>query len=146
MTQKGFDCHETQTIYWFWDWICGTRSNPITKATQIRKYSPCKYGLYFTNVGPDVKGGDFLENVYTYAQQRIDEAEAEKKRQEEEAERKRQEEEAERKRLEEERKRQEEEQRAREEAAKKRRLIISAGCIVAAAALITLLIIRSRRK
>ena len=146
VTQKGFDCHETQTIYWFWDWLCGTRGNPITKATQIRKYSPCKYGLYFTSVGPDIKGGDFLENVYTYAQQRIDEAEAEKKRQEEEAERKRQEEEAERKRREEEKKRQEEEQRAREEAAKRRRLIISAACIVVAAALIITLITRSRRK
>ncbi|MBR5730584.1 MAG: PIG-L family deacetylase [Firmicutes bacterium] len=145
VTQKGFDCHETQTIYWFWTWLCGTRSNPITKASQINKYSPCKFGLYFTNVGPDVKGGDFLENVYTYAQQRIDEAEAEKKRQEEEEARKKAEEEAERKRKEEEaeRKRQEEAQKALE-AQKRRRIMIAAGCFIAAA--LVALITKGRRK
>ena len=133
VTQKGFDCHDSQNIYWFWNWLCGTRSNPITKATQINKYSPCKYGLYFTKVGPDVNGGDFLENVYTYAQQRIDEAEAEKKRQEEEEARRKAEEEAERKRQEEEYERLRQEAQKAQEAKKRRRLIIAAGCFIAAA-------------
>lgn len=66
VSQDGFACHESQHWTWFYKWIYGTEQNPITKASQIRNYSPCKYGLYYTTVGPDVAGGDFLENVVTY--------------------------------------------------------------------------------
>ena len=66
MTQEGFGCHESQHWTWFYKWIYGTQENPITKASQIRKYSPCYYGLYQTQVGVDEQGGDFFENVVTY--------------------------------------------------------------------------------
>ena len=76
VTQDGFSCHKSQHWTWFHKWIYGTEEAPITKATQIRGYSPCRYGLYDSRVGPDITGGDFFENVETYAQ-RIARAEAE---------------------------------------------------------------------
>ena len=84
VTQEGFACHKSQHWTWFYKWIYGTSDSPITKATQIRGYSPCRYGLYDTKVGPDVVGGDFFENVETYAQ-RTARAEAEAKAAEEAA-------------------------------------------------------------
>ena len=48
---------------------------PITKATQITTYSPCKFGLYRSLVGADVQKNDFLENITTYAQQEQQEQE-----------------------------------------------------------------------
>lgn len=67
----GFACHESQHWTWFYKWIYGSEENPITKASQIRSYSPCKYGLYYTKVGVDTAGGDFFENIDTYGE-RID--------------------------------------------------------------------------
>ena len=84
VTQEGFACHKSQHWTWFYRWIYGTAEAPITKATQVRGYSPCRYGLYDTKVGPDVTGGDFFENVETYAQ-RTARAEAEAKAAEEAA-------------------------------------------------------------
>lgn len=63
---EGFACHKSQHWTWFYKWIYGSEENPYTKATQIRTYSPCKYGLYYTNVGVDTEGGDFFENVVTH--------------------------------------------------------------------------------
>ena len=68
VTQEGFACHKSQHWGWFYKWIYGTSDAPITKASQVRGYSPCRYGLYDTQVGPDMTGGDFFENVETYAQ------------------------------------------------------------------------------
>lgn len=62
----GFDCHKSQHWTWFYKWIYGSEENPYTKASQIKTYSPCKYGLYQTAVGMDVVGGDFFENVVTH--------------------------------------------------------------------------------
>lgn len=76
VTQEGFACHKSQHWTWFYKWIYGTSESPIALATQVRGYSPCRYGLYDTKVGPDVVGGDFFENVETYAQ-RTARAEAE---------------------------------------------------------------------
>ncbi len=67
MTRKGFDCHSSQHWTWFYGWIYGY-SVPINKASEIRSYSPCKYGLYRSTVGADVVGGDFFENIMTYAE------------------------------------------------------------------------------
>lgn len=67
VTQEGFGCHKSQHWTWFNKWIYGTDANPITKASQIKSYSPCQYGLYQSRVGVDVAGGDFFENVETYA-------------------------------------------------------------------------------
>lgn len=95
-TQEGFACHKSQHWTWFYKWIYGTDANPIRRAADIKSYSPCSYGLYDTQVGPDVVGGDFFENVVTYAQR------AQAAREEEEA-RLRAEEEAAQARAEEER-------------------------------------------
>ncbi len=69
MTVEGFECHKSQHWTWFYDWIYGTERRPVTKAGDIKDYSPCLYGLYRTNVGVDVKGGDFLENIIPYKDQ-----------------------------------------------------------------------------
>ena len=87
VTQDGFGCHKSQHWTWFYKWIYGTAESPITKATDIRKYSPCLYGLYYTNVGNDVTGGDFFENIMTYEERYLEEL-----RKQEEAERLEQEE------------------------------------------------------
>ena len=63
---EGFACHKSQHWTWFYKWIYGSEDNPYTKASQIRTYSPCKYGLYYTNVGADKEGGDFFENIVTH--------------------------------------------------------------------------------
>lgn len=64
----GFACHKSQHWTWFYKWIYGSEDKPITKASQIRTYSPCKYGLYYTGVGTDTVGGDFFENVKTHGE------------------------------------------------------------------------------
>ncbi len=69
MTVEGFECHKSQHWTWFYDWIYGTDRRPVTKASDIKDYSPCLYGLYRTTVGADVKGGDFLENITPYKDQ-----------------------------------------------------------------------------
>lgn len=67
VTQElGFPCHETQYDY-FKGWLYG--GGKITLASQIKKYNPCKFGLYFTSVGADVQKNDFFENVLTRDQQ-----------------------------------------------------------------------------
>ena len=62
----GFACHKSQHWTWFYKWIYGNENNPYTKASQIKTYSPCEFGLYYSSVGMDVKGGDFLENVVSH--------------------------------------------------------------------------------
>lgn len=66
VSQEGFGCHKSQHWTWFNKWMNGTPEAPITKASQIKSYSPCKYGLYQTEVGLDEQGGDFFEHVKTY--------------------------------------------------------------------------------
>ena len=62
----GFACHKSQHWTWFYKWIYGSEDNPYTKASQIKTYSPCEFGLYYSSVGLDVVGGDFLENVVSH--------------------------------------------------------------------------------
>ena len=83
VSQEGFQCHKSQHWTWFYKWMYGTSDQPIKKATDILTYSPCQFGLYYTNVGNDVTGGDFFENVKSYEERYI-EAQEEAKRQEEE--------------------------------------------------------------
>ena len=61
MTKKGFACHESQQRWWFSDWI------NKDKAESIGNYSPCKFGLYRSTVGEDVKKNDFLEHIIPYS-------------------------------------------------------------------------------
>lgn len=85
VSKEGFDCHKSQHYTWFNRWLNGTADNPIKKASEITTYSPCQFGLYYTSVGNDVVGGDFLENVKTYEDRYLEKLkEEEAKRQEEE--------------------------------------------------------------
>ncbi len=70
MTVVGFSYHKSQHWTWFNDWIHGSAASPVTKATDIETYSPCLYGLYRTTVGADNVGGDFLENIVPYKDQK----------------------------------------------------------------------------
>lgn len=81
--QLGFPCHESQKeqYYWYFNWNLGTEDH----ATDIRKYSPCNYGLYRSTVGADVEKNDFFENLMTYDQQAQAAREAEEARKAEEA-------------------------------------------------------------
>ncbi len=69
VTQKyGYPCHLSQQYTWFTDWING-KGNSITKASEIKTYNPCEFGLYFSSVGEDVNKNDMFENIITYAEQ-----------------------------------------------------------------------------
>lgn len=74
VSQKiGYPCHESQQPTRYTKWINWVDSvvdgTPITKATQITDYSPCKFGLYRSLVGKDIQKNDFLENIIPYAEQ-----------------------------------------------------------------------------
>ena len=83
-TQKlGFAAHESQIKY-FGDWLYGY-NNEITKATQIKQYNPCKFGLYHSSVGEDVEKKDLFEHITTYAEQeRLEQERLEQERLEQE--------------------------------------------------------------
>lgn len=86
VTQKyGFPCHVTQQQYRnFWTWLNGTKGE-ITKATEIKLYNPCKFGLYRSTIGEDVQKNDFLENIITYEEQeRLEQERLEQERLEQE--------------------------------------------------------------
>lgn len=112
VSQAGFNCHKSQHWTWFYGWMYGKDGETVTKASQITKYSPCEFGLYDSKVGADTVGGDFMENITSYAKQK-EEAEAleAQKKAEEEA----------KKKEEEERKAQEEAQKQAEEEEAKRK-------------------------
>ena len=90
VTQKlGYPCHDSQQYTWFTKWInwvnMSVGGTPITKATQIVDHNPCKFGLYRSTVGEDVKKNDFLENIITYAEQeRLEQERLEQERLEQE--------------------------------------------------------------
>jgi len=67
--QYGFTCHKSQHKWQqFMGYLYGY-NRQITKASQIEEDSPCEFGLYDTNVGPDVKCDDFMENITSYNEQ-----------------------------------------------------------------------------
>lgn len=80
MSKLGFAEHVSQQGTWFKKWLLG-KNGEITKASQIKKYSPCEYGLYFTSVGADVQKNDMLENITTYSEQERIKAEEEAEKQ-----------------------------------------------------------------
>ena len=64
VSQDGFSYHKSQHWTWFNRWLNGTAEAPISRSTQIRSYSPGKFGLYRTLVGDDSQdAGDFFENI-----------------------------------------------------------------------------------
>lgn len=140
LSKMGYACHLSQQNTWFTKWI------DKDKAADIKKYSPCEYGLYRTTVGEDAEKNDFLENITTYGEtERLMAEEAarlEEQRQKEEAlrlEEERMREETSRQLAEEERRRLEEVQRetAAHEAAEKARKgkLALAGIVLTALAM-----------
>ena len=79
VSKEGYSKHLSQQWTWFTGWING-KNNNYTKATDIKTYSPLKYGLFYTNVGEDIQKNDMFENITYYKTQFEDE---EKKLQEE---------------------------------------------------------------
>jgi len=159
VTQEGFGCHKSQHWTWFKKWIYGTDAAPITKASDIKTYSPCLFGLYDTKVGLDTVGGDFFENVETYEARELAtkaaaeaeearlkaEAEAKAKAEAEEAARQQAEEEA-RQREEEAKRKAEEDAAAKAEAEKlaaQRKRVILISCVAAAAILLACILLVS---
>ncbi len=69
MSQQAFLKHVTQLDTWFYPWLSGTADAPITSSTQIRKYNPAYYGLYYTSVGADTEKNDMFEHIMTYREQ-----------------------------------------------------------------------------
>lgn len=88
VSQEGFLCHNSQQWTWFRSWMFGNNGE-ITKASEIKKYSPCFYGLFRTKVGLDSIGSDMFENIpQSYAEIKAEEirrqealAEAEREKQ-----------------------------------------------------------------
>lgn len=80
VSKEGYSKHLSQQWTWFTDWING-KNNNYTKATDIKTYSPLKYGLFYSNVGEDIEKNDMFENITYYKVQ----AEEEEKRLEEQA-------------------------------------------------------------
>ncbi len=76
VSQDGFAHHKSQHWTWFYKWMYG-KNTKITKATEIKTYSPCDYGLYRTTVGYDSGINDMLENIVTYAVQEEEKLKAE---------------------------------------------------------------------
>ncbi len=62
----GFACHKTQLDDFRWYYSQGKR------AKDIKKYSPCYYGLYRSTLGPDVQKNDFFENINAHTRAQRD--------------------------------------------------------------------------
>ena len=71
VSKEGYKCHESQQWTWFTAWING-KNNTYTKSTDITKYSPNIFGLYYTNVGNDVNKNDMFENVELRKEEIVD--------------------------------------------------------------------------
>ena len=67
VSKLGYSEHHSQQYTWFTKWLTGVDSKgkgtPYTKATEIKTYSPCEYGLYRSLVGEDINKNDMFENL-----------------------------------------------------------------------------------
>lgn len=50
VSKLGYAEHDSQQFTWFTDWLKG-KNNEYTKATDIKTYSPTKFGLYYSKNG-----------------------------------------------------------------------------------------------
>jgi hypothetical protein len=129
----------------FVEWIYGT-DGKLTKASQIKKYSPCQFGLYRSTVGADVLKNDFLENITTYAQQeKLEQERLEQERLEQE---RLEQERLEQERLEQERLEQErlEQERLERENKEKQQQLLLWSALASLAALTAAVMLLKRRK
>ncbi len=58
VSKEGYKKHLSQQGTWFTNWL-----NRYEKASEITKYSPTSFGLYYTAVGPDINKNDVMENI-----------------------------------------------------------------------------------
>ena len=67
ISKEGYKEHHSQQYTWFTKWLTGIDSKgvgtPFTKASEIKKYSPCEFGLYRSLVGEDINKDDMFENL-----------------------------------------------------------------------------------
>ncbi len=67
VSKEGYSKHLSQQYTWFTKWLTGVNDKGVgtkfTKATEIKKYSPCEFGLYRSLVGEDVNKNDMFENL-----------------------------------------------------------------------------------
>lgn len=157
----GYTQHKSQRDSWVSYWINGFYFS-VKKATDIKTYSPCLYGLYRTTVGPDTGKNDMFENVLSHKEQaRLEEearlaeearlkAEEEARRKAEEEARRKAEEEARRKaeaeKAEAERLRAEEEARLLREKEQRTRIILTISATAAVALCIAMIVFFRRKK
>lgn len=78
--ELGFSMHNSQQKGWAW-YFEGMKT-----ATQIKKYSPCQYGLYRSTAGEDVEKNDMFENLTNHTELDIIAAEQAKLEEEKQAE------------------------------------------------------------
>lgn len=62
VSKLGYKEHKSQQYTWFTDWLNG-KNNSYTKATEITKYSPLEFGLYYSSVKEDIEKNDMFENI-----------------------------------------------------------------------------------
>ena len=62
VSKEGYSKHLSQQYTWFTNWLNGKNSS-YTSATQIDKYNPAYWGLYYTSVGDDINKNDLFENI-----------------------------------------------------------------------------------
>lgn len=62
VSKEGYKKHLSQQYTWFTDWLNG-KNNSYKSATEITKYNPAYWGLYKTEVGPDINKNDLFENI-----------------------------------------------------------------------------------
>lgn len=77
VSKLGYKEHHSQQWTWFTKWINGSNNN-YKKATEIKTYSPLKFGLYRSLVGEDINKNDMLENITYYKDQIKEESKDEK--------------------------------------------------------------------
>lgn len=64
VSQHGFSHHQSQHWTWFYGWLYGSQTAPITNSQQIRLHTPGRFGLYRTLVGDDSQNAaHFFENI-----------------------------------------------------------------------------------
>ncbi|NMA51166.1 MAG: hypothetical protein GX951_04915 [Mollicutes bacterium] len=62
VAKESYKYHISQQGTWFTAWLNGN-NNSYTNSSQITKYNPNYFGLYYTSVGNDINKNDLLENV-----------------------------------------------------------------------------------
>lgn len=67
VSKLGYKEHLSQQYTWFTKWLTGVddkgKGNLFTKATEIKKYSPLDYGLYYSKVGYENEDNNMFYNI-----------------------------------------------------------------------------------